>query len=341
MSSGTVDNCVLCFRELLSIENNFSLHIEGANNTKVRLLQSKGLPYNYAKSTLYSYPTIPYGDGYSVLEAPDLSHLPPLTFLTLMLSRTCEESFRIKVRSKTRSSQHTQGFHIVFVTGKSLSRCDEQIHNENMQFHDILQLDHIDAYHNLTLSVLYSLHYIHNLSLPIQYVLKTDSDCVVNYRFLHKLVNEIPPSSRNRVYMGNCKRNTQYNVYDASKKNFIPISLAKNEMWYSYYVTGGGYVISYSLLPQLLVGVSHLKFIGHFEDVNVGRAMELVRIKCIDRSKVWISRHGCPDRQSCLKHVVMHPKYEKDEIDRYYSYLVFFVCLSLSFYNLIAFLHYC
>lgn len=321
----------------MSIENGYKLHIQGADNAKVRLLQSKGLPYNFAKSELYSYPTIPYGNGYSVLEAPDLSHLPNLTFLTLMLSRSCESSLRMNVRNKTRLIQHKQGFHIVFVTGQSFSPCDQQIHLENAQFHDILQLDHVDAYHNLTLSVLYSFHFIHNLSLPIQYVLKTDSDCVVNYPLLHRLLEHLPKSRRNEVYMGTCKRYTKYNVYDASRKNFIPISLTRNELWYSYYVTGGGYVLSYSLLPRLLVGASHLKFIGHFEDVNVGRALELVGVRCIDRSRVWIQRHGCPDKQSCLSHVVMHPKYKTDEINRFYSYLESPVCClhqrceSLSF----------
>ena len=234
----------------------------------------------------------------------------------------------MKVRNKTRQVQHKQGYHIVFVTGKSHSRCNQQIHQENLQFHDVLQFDHTDSYHNLTLSVLYSLHFLHNLSLPVQYVLKTDSDCVVNYPLLHTLLDQIPPSSasRNRVYMGACRRNTKYNVYDASKKNFIPISLTQNELWYSYYVTGGGYVLSYSLLPELLVGASHLKFIGHFEDVNVGRALELVGVKCIDRSSVWIHRHGCPDKQTCLKAVVIHPKHDKDEIDRFYSYLALTVC---------------
>ena len=85
-------------------------------------------------------------------------------------------------------------------------------------------------------------------------------------------------------------------------------------------------MLSYSLLPELLVGASHLKFIGHFEDVNVGRALELVGVRCIDRSSVWIHRHGCPDKQSCLKAVVMHPKHDKDEIDRFYSYLASVVC---------------
>ena len=89
-----------CYRELLSIENSLSLHIQGADSTKVRLLESRGLPYTYSHSELYSYPTIPYGNVYSILESPILNNLPNLTFVTLMLSRSCESSFRMKVRNK-------------------------------------------------------------------------------------------------------------------------------------------------------------------------------------------------------------------------------------------------
>ena len=89
-----------CFRELLSIENSLSLRIQGADSTKVRLLESRGLPYTYSQSELYSYPTIPYGNVYSILESPILNNLPNLTFVTLMLSRSCESSFRMKVRDE-------------------------------------------------------------------------------------------------------------------------------------------------------------------------------------------------------------------------------------------------
>ena len=55
-------------------------------------MEQKGLPYNYAKSELYSYPTIPYGNEYSIIEAPELRNLPNLRFLTIMLSDSCELS---------------------------------------------------------------------------------------------------------------------------------------------------------------------------------------------------------------------------------------------------------
>ena len=141
----------LCFSELVSLEDSPAYRIQGENNTKVRLLQSYGLPYTYSKSALDLYETIPYGVPYTVLQAPDLSRLPRLTFLTLMLSRACDDSLRMTVRNNTRVSQHEEGFHIVFVMARSCSVCDDRVREENARYRDILQLDHVDSYHNITL----------------------------------------------------------------------------------------------------------------------------------------------------------------------------------------------
>lgn len=317
----------LCFSELVSLEDSPAYRIQGENNTKVRLLQSYGLPYTYSKSALDLYETIPYGVPYTVLQAPDLSRLPRLTFLTLMLSRACDDSLRMTIRNSTCGSQHEEGFHIVFVMARSCSVCDDRVREENARYRDILQLDHVDSYHNITLSVLHAFHFVHNLRLPVRYVLKTDSDCVVNYALLRRYARFVS-RRRDDVYMGNCKRDMAFNTIDPTKKNFIPNSLVGTEKRYSYYATGGGYLVSYSLLPRLLVGASHLRFIGHFEDVNVGRAMKLVGVECLGLTRRWIARYGCPTREECLKYVIMHPQRSAEEVVRFYSYLSFRVCCS-------------
>lgn len=108
--------------------------------------------------------------------------------------------------------------HSIFVLGSSDPFCDERIAEENRLFGDILQFDHSDTYNNITLSVLFSLHYIHNLSLPIQYVLKTDSDCVVNYPQLEKLIGALSELEQSQLYMGMCDRDKKYNVYEVAQK---------------------------------------------------------------------------------------------------------------------------
>lgn len=91
------------------------------------------------------------------------------------------------------------------------------------------------------------------MSLPVRYVFKTDSDCVVNYPRLIELLDTISEEQKQNLYMGLCDKGKNYNTMDVSRKNYVPKSLVQGDTYIPYYVTGGGYVISYELLPKLLV----------------------------------------------------------------------------------------
>ena len=239
-----------------------------------------------------------------------------------MLVRPCDYSLRQVVRNNTRRTQHQQGFHIVFVLASSSSLdCSEMIDQENKQFGDILQFNHPDGYHFITLSVFHSFHYIQKLHLPIQYVVKTDSDCVVNYNSLHKRVDSIDAARQNEVYMGRCWYNVSYNYKTNSSKTYVPKELLRDRDFIPYFAAGGCYVFSYRLLPRLLLALQHLPFIAHSEDVNVGKGMIMLNIPCIGDEKWWIARHGCSSRDECLKYVVMHPNVSSEDTIRFYSYL--------------------
>lgn len=244
------------------------------------------------------------------------------TFLTLMLSQGCSFELRSMVRNKTKLMRSKFSVYSIFVLANPVPSCNEQIAKENEEYGDILQFDHLDSYNNITLSVLFAFHYIHDLQLPIKYIFKTDSDCVINYPLLTNMLSQLSDEEKANLYMGLCDQGKSYNTMDVSRKNYIPKSMVMNNTYIPYYVTGGGYVISYSLLPRLLAGLSHLPFIGHNEDVNVGRGMQLVNIPCHDIRPKWIARHGCASKEECLTYVVLHPWMDESEVPTYYSYLV-------------------
>ena len=248
--------------------------------------------------------------------------MKPYTFLTLMLSQACDFKLRSIVRNQTQHLRTRFSVYSIFVLGNAVPSCNDAIADENAINGDILQFNHLDSYNNITLSVLFAFHYIHNLSLPVRYVFKTDSDCVVNYPRLVELLNAMSEEQKQNLYMGLCDQGKNYNTVDVSRKNYVPKSLVQGDTYIPYYVTGGGYIISYELLPKLLVGISHLPFIGHNEDVNVGRGMTLVKIPCTDAKTIWISRNGCFSKTECLKRVIMHPWMDVSEVPRFYSYLL-------------------
>ena len=261
---------------------------------------------------------IPYGKPYQILQHPNLSNLPSLTFLSLVLSRSCDFESRNIVRNYTYPTQHSLGFHTVFVIANPVPSCNDLIAEENRQYGDILQFSHIDSYNNISVSVLLSFHYVHNLSLPVKYIFKTDDDCVINYPLLTQIVNSVV--NKDRLYLGDCLTDNIFNIMDYTLKNVVPASLIEKEYRVNYYARGGGYVISYKLLPDLLVAMRHLRFLTHHEDVNIGRGMELLKVNCIQGHTNWIARYGCESKEECEKYVVLHPEALRSEVEQFYSY---------------------
>lgn len=300
--------------------------VSGLDDMKLRYLRLVGRPFHFRKSKLPTYPDIPYGMPVTVVQEPSFKDMPNVTFLTLMLSRSCDFKIRSIVRNQTRGKQHNHDYHIVFVLATAATPCNDRIAEENAKYKDILQFNHMDNYNNITLSVLFSFHYVSKLNLPVKYIFKTDSDCVVNYPLLKSYITALPTETQNKLYMGRCDTNSAYNYFLATRKNFIPRSVILNELYIPYYVTGGGYVISYSILPRLLLGVRHLPFIGHNEDVNVGRGMKMMGIPCVNIKDKWIARYGCGSKEVCSEYVVLHPSAYDEEIIDFYSYVQWGVC---------------
>ena len=124
--------------------------IDGLDDLKLRYLRLVGRPFRFRKSRLPTYPTIPYGMPVSVLQEPSFEGMPNVTFLTLMLSRSCDFKIRSIVRNQTKGRQHDHDYHIVFVLATSATPCNEEIALENEKNGDILQFNHPDGYHFIT-----------------------------------------------------------------------------------------------------------------------------------------------------------------------------------------------
>lgn len=290
------------------------------------LVQKYGGPFQFRTVDLPSYPTINYGDSVRVMQEPNLTSLPNVDFLTLMLSRPCDHFLRHLIRCNTRETQHEKGFHLVFVIALSPNAtCNKMIEEENGKYGDILQFNHSDGYHFITLSVFHAFHYVEKLHLPVKYVVKTDSDCVINYDLLYQRIAIYDEARQNKLYMGMCHVRNTYNYKQKHKKNYVPKALLRRDTFIRYFTDGGGYVISYHLLPQLLLTLRHLPFIAHNEDMNVGKGMIMLGVPCT-HDPFWLARKGCTNKRDCLRYVVMHPKEDIEETMQFYSYLHWCVC---------------
>lgn len=75
-----------------------------------------------------------------------------------------------------------------FVIGRS--RRDDAIAAESDKFGDILQLDLVDSYNNLTLKSLAIVRYFNESSANFTHLLKLDDDCFLNIRALVSSLQE-------------------------------------------------------------------------------------------------------------------------------------------------------
>ena len=57
------------------------------------------------------------------------------------------------------------------------------------------------------------------------------------------------------------------------------------------------------------------------EDVNVGKAMESIGVKCTHIPN-WIARYGCRNAKECLKYSIIHKHKSDDEVKVFWSYIL-------------------
>ena len=240
---------------------------------ELELNQIYGQPFHFRQSNETSYPIIPYGMDLHYLQFPQLNDSSTLRVLILILSSVSEIQHRQIIRSRFKQTmKYSMGYIFILARNESV---DHEIEKENHQFKDILQVDIIDSYHNLSLTVLSAFHYLSRYTHISQYLFKTDSDCIINLPRLNSIVEGLKGD-----YVGDCRNGSTYNYRNSSRKNYVPKSLIGTMTRIAYYSTGAGYMISMKALPKLLTGYRYLPFIAHNEDVNVGRAMSLVGIPC-------------------------------------------------------------
>lgn len=79
------------------------------------------------------------------------------------------------------------GFKTVFLVGESADpRVMASVREESSTHHDIIQFSFLDSYNNLTLKVLSGLHWIENFCSSPVWVLKSDTDLLVNIFSLNR-----------------------------------------------------------------------------------------------------------------------------------------------------------
>lgn len=140
-----------------------------------------------------------------------------------------------------------------------------------------------DTYRNLNMKMIFSLKWPLEQKCRVSYILKTDEDCYVNiWNLLHWLRSYHEAKGSRPLYAGRVQ--TEMPVVRDTKSRYYVSEEDHPADIYKPYASGGGYVISASLLPAL-VNVSRTSPIFANEDALLGSLMYRIGIQWTDNQK--------------------------------------------------------
>ncbi|CAC5392414.1 B3GALT1 [Mytilus coruscus] len=163
------------------------------------------------------------------------------------------------------------GNHRLTSDGLRISTRDSGLQEESTLYKDIVQIDYIDSYGNLTYKTVFSISWAVRYCASAKFVMKTDTDMYVNTYLLPFIIKKAPtkfiggfcwgPSTphRNR----NSKWYVSFKGYREDK--FPPMC------------SGTGYVISMDLVLTILQTSEHIPFF-HLEDVYIAMCLQKMRV---------------------------------------------------------------
>ncbi|KAK0402868.1 hypothetical protein QR680_016584 [Steinernema hermaphroditum] len=157
----------------------------------------------------------------------------------------------------------------VFVTGLGN---DDALQKENDDFGDILQLDFVDSYKNLTLKMMAIYGYILREKPNIQDIIVINDDTIVNATALH----QISTSSGETYMLGKVSRG-----YPRLLMWWLPWYVPGTmypSMCYPPFTQGSSFIITRSAAQRILDGICEVPAI-HLDDVMMGVVANCLRVE--------------------------------------------------------------
>lgn len=243
------------------------------------LVAQYGKPFSYKKFPPEVYYTIPYGYDYTYLYEPE--HLcDSRPFIVGMIMSTARKPQERQVMRDTWFKQRVyegERIEYVFLVASTPDEAvNRAVQEEAEKYQDILHLDHMDSYNNITLTIMHTFNWLHRNCRSIQYIVKFDTDSFVNFPKLVRWVHELPADKKTRLYHGNCYI-TSFFIRQKGNKWHTPYEVMKNDLAWPYCI-GTGYIISADLLAPMVHASRHYSAMLRTEDMSVGWSAYMLNV---------------------------------------------------------------
>ena len=237
-------------------------------------------------------------------------------FLVLITSHVDNYQRRKAIRN-TWCNTHLQNvadnmWQCVFLIGQSVSPTGEpkeipsSLKGEIKMHNDILLGSYLDTYRNLTLKVLHGLRWMSS-NCKANIVLKTDDDCFVNTRLLHKLILHHQDSSN--LYIGRVIENTDRRKVIRNPENRWHVLKSQySSEYYPPYASGAGYLLSRDVVKQFIKICNFVDLIP-IEDAYMGLLAQELGVTPMSSARFTIEVNGwttCNYKYLIVMHKVEH-----------------------------------
>ncbi|XP_051750843.1 beta-1,3-galactosyltransferase 1 [Ctenopharyngodon idella] len=152
----------------------------------------------------------------------------------------------------------------------------EHLERESKEYGDIIQMDFVDSYHNLTIKTMMIMNWIATYCQGAWYTMKIDADVFLNVRYLVDYLHDQGESSRKDYITGSVISDAVPHR-DSFNKWYIPQDLY-SDTWYPPYVSGAAYVFSTDLARKISWASRFVRPIP-LEDVYVGMCLHVLGVK--------------------------------------------------------------
>ncbi|KAK3106928.1 hypothetical protein FSP39_003257 [Pinctada imbricata] len=191
------------------------------------------------------------------------------------------------------AKNNTANIRYAFLLGYTSNKTNQaEVEKENEQFHDIIQEDFIDSYHNLTYKTMMAFKWAVTKCAHARFVMKTDDDMYINTKALLSVVSKSAAALQKNVG-GACHKRAQPIRSPSSKWYASPESYPRK--WYPGFCSGTGYVTSITLARRVFDISKDVPFF-HLEDVFVAlcvRKLKLSLLPIRGFNSVQVKPHGC------------------------------------------------
>lgn len=209
-------------------------------------------------------------DHFCQIYSPYLLVLIPSRSSNFKVRKTIRETYGLMSRDKVPEVNGRKIDVIIrtlFVIGTSNNETvEERIFNEHMKYRDILQVDVIDSYYNLTAKLLHALKWVNLYCSHVTFILKADEDIFVNISILLEQLRMSTLSKTGNVFGKIFNTSNHLNVLREGKWAVSHEEYPFNQ--YPPYAQGTSYTLTRNLVPKIVHTAQYLPYL-HIEDAFI------------------------------------------------------------------------